>query len=101
MKDLFEHEGNPTYNIGDRVTVVKNEDCRFEWIDDMDEYVSGEYEVEYVCWDEIHSCYAYRLKDCDFTFDANCLKTLINERDFDDVDNTEIDKFLSMFCRNN
>ena len=101
MKDLFEHKGNPTYNIGDRVTVVKNEDCRFAWVDDMDKCVSGEYEVKRVFWSEMYSCYGYHLKYCDFTFDANCLKPLINERDFDDVDNTEIDKFLSMLCRNN
>ena len=101
MKDLFEHEGNPTYNIGDRVTVVKNEDCRFTWVEDMDSYVSGEYEVVRAFWDRIHSCYAYRLRDCGFTYDANCLRPLRDEREFDDVDNTEIDKFLSMFCRNN
>lgn len=101
MKDLFECKGNPTYNVGDRVVVVKNEDCRFSWVDEMDAFVLGEYKIEHAIWDEFYSCYAYKLKFCDFTFDANCLKPLINEREFDDVDNTEIDNFLSMFCREN
>ncbi len=96
MKVLHEIDGNPVFQVGDHVTVNRNIDCQFGWLDGyMDRYVGGEYLISHMRWLPYNGCYLYRLSGCGYSWDAGCLA---HPADFP-VDNAALDKFLDLFVR--
>lgn len=86
LEPVIESKSEPKFKVGDKVKVVKNEDCYFGWIEDMDTFVGKVCTIKSIIGKQSNTPVEYILEEdysyLSWSFDEDCFELVNRNQDY-------------------